>query len=79
MYRTLFASVAALLLAAAPTLAADYPDKKQVEITKTGSYVGSDSCVACHGDIHANREKSRHTQKTRKGPGMGKEFSSSVY
>jgi mono/diheme cytochrome c family protein len=73
MLRTLLA--AALVMAALPVMAAEYPDKKQADIAKNGSYVGSDSCVTCHGDIHANWEKTRHTQKARKGPAMGKEFS----
>lgn len=79
MYQTVFVSVVTVLLAALPAMAADYPDKKQADIAKNGAYVGSDSCVSCHGDIHANWEKTRHTQKARKGPAMGKEFSSSVY
>jgi Cytochrome c554 and c-prime len=79
MFKTSLAALAALVLTSIPAIAADYPDNKQADIAKNSTYVGSNSCVTCHGDIHANWEKTRHTQKARKGPALGKEFSSSVY
>lgn len=79
MYKTVLASIATLLLAAVPAIAADYPDKKLAEIAKTGAYVGGDSCKACHADVHATWMQTRHTMKARKGPAMGKEFYSNVF
>lgn len=56
MYLRLIAPAVAALFLALPVVAAEYPSKKQTEIAKTGAYIGSDSCVACHGNIHANWE-----------------------
>lgn len=77
MLRTALA--AALVMAALPVIAAEYPDKKQAEIAKTGAYLGGDSCKACHADTHATWKQTRHTMKARKGPAMGKEFYSNIF
>lgn len=79
MHQIVLASVVTVMLAALPALAAEYPDKKQAEIAKTGAYVGGDSCKACHADTHDTWKQTRHTMKARKGPAMGKEFYGNVY
>jgi hypothetical protein len=79
--KKLFAAVVAaagLALLAVPALA-EYPSAKQLEIAKKGAYAGAETCKACHGDLHADWEKTRHTMKARKGPAMGKEFLGNVY
>ncbi len=79
MYKIVLASVATLLLAIAPAMATEYPDQKQAEIAKTGSYVGANSCKMCHSDVHNSWADSRHTKKSRKGPAFGKEHLKNVY
>lgn len=77
----LFAAVVAaagLALAATPALA-DYPSAKQLEIAKKGAYAGAETCKACHGETHADWEKTRHTMKARKGPAMGKEYLGNIF
>lgn len=79
MYKTVLASITTLLLAALPAIAADYPDQKQVQNAKTGSYVGANTCKACHSDVHESWAQSRHTKKSRKGPAFGKEYLKNIY
>jgi hypothetical protein len=67
-----------LAMLAAPAMA-DYPSAQQWEIAKTGKYVGAEACNSCHGDIHADWEKTRHTMKARKGPAMGKEHLGNIF
>ena len=68
MYRSVLAAAATLIMAALPAMAAEYPDQKQAEIAKTGSYVGGDACKMCHGDIHGKWASSWHSKKTEWGP-----------
>lgn len=79
MYRSALTTVATLLVSALPAFAAEYPDQKQADIVKTATYAGAKTCQMCHGDIHGNWEKTRHTMKARKGPAMGKEYTSNIY
>ena len=58
---------------------AEYPSASQAENAKKGKYVGADTCKTCHGETHADWEKTRHTMKARKGPAMGKEFLGNIY
>ena len=79
MYKIVLASVATLLLATATAMAAEYPDQKQADIAKTGSYVGANSCKMCHSDVQNSWDASRHTKKSRKGPAFAKEHLKNVY
>ncbi|OGT97619.1 MAG: hypothetical protein A2079_04155 [Geobacteraceae bacterium GWC2_48_7] len=80
MQKQLTALAAIALMSFAVTAgAAEYPDQKQAEIAKTAAYAGAKTCKTCHGSIHSNWEKTRHTMKARKGPAMGKEYTSNIY
>ena len=78
MYRTVLTAVV-LTIAALPAFAAEYPDQKQADIAHTAAYAGANTCKKCHGGIHGDWEKSRHTMKARKGPAMGKEYLKNVF
>ena len=56
-----------------------YPSPELAQIAKTGKYVGSDACLACHQDEHKTWATSRHTQKATKGPSFGKAFEKNIY
>lgn len=56
-----------------------YPSPELAQIAKTGKYVGSDACLACHQDEHKTWASSRHTQKATKGPSFGKAFEKNIY
>ena len=56
-----------------------YPSPEQLQIAKTGKYVGSDACSGCHADDHKTWSTSRHTIKVTKGPAFGKEFEKNIY
>jgi hypothetical protein len=56
-----------------------YPAPDQVQIAKTGKYVGSDACSQCHSADHKTWVTSRHTMKATQGPAFGKEFEKNVY
>jgi hypothetical protein len=76
----LAAGQAALLLwAGAAWAQASYPTPEQVQIAKTGKYMGSESCLECHEDEHKSWVTSRHTLKVTKGPAFGKEFEKNIY
>jgi hypothetical protein len=72
------ASCALAALAQAPA-APVYPSAEQVQIAKTGKYVGPGACLECHEDEHKAWHGSRHTVKATKGPAMGKGFEKNVY
>lgn len=67
------------IVAAGPALAADYPSARQLEIAKTGKYLGADACKECHADTHKGWATSRHTDKAKYGPAMGKENEKNIY
>lgn len=52
---------------------------KAAALDKNAEYVGPDACKQCHGDIHGDWMKTRHTMKVTKGPAMGNEFSKNIY
>ena len=79
MYRSIIASLAIVLMAAMPAIAADYPSPKQLEIAKNGKYVGSDACLECHEDIHPDWKTSRHTLKATEGPALGKQNEKNIF
>lgn len=58
---------------------ASYPSQEQLQIAKTGKYIGSDACGACHGDDHKTWVTSRHTMKATQGPAFGKDFEKNIY
>jgi cytochrome c553 len=59
--------------------AASYPSPEQLQIAKTGKYIGSDACSACHVDVHKTWVTSRHTMKATQGPAFGKDFEKNIY
>ena len=69
----------ALLWAVAAQAQPVYPSPELAQIAKTGKYVGSDACLACHQDEHKTWATSRHTQKASKGPSFGKAFEKNIF
>lgn len=69
----------ALLWAVAAQAQPVYPSPELAQIAKTGKYVGSDACLACHQDEHKTWATSRHTQKATKGPSFGKAFEKNIF
>ena len=60
------------VIAAGSALAA-YPSAKQLDIAKNGKYLGADACKECHADTHKGWATSRHTDKAKYGPAIGKD------
>lgn len=52
---------------------------KDGSVDKNAEYVGPDRCKQCHGGVHGDWLKTRHTMKVAKGPAMGKEYSKNIY
>lgn len=79
MFKTALATAAAVVLAAVPLIAAEYPTAKQAEIAHTAKYVGGDACKACHNGIHTQWKSSWHTLKATQGPALGKQYAKNIY
>lgn len=56
-----------------------YPSPEQLQISKTGKYVGPDACSGCHAGDHKTWVTSRHTIKATQGPAFGKDFEKNIY
>ncbi|MDP1718585.1 MAG: hypothetical protein Q8L40_10960, partial [Burkholderiales bacterium] len=81
MRKSLITVILGALLAwtGAATAQTAYPSPEQLKIAKTGKYVGSDACGACHADDHKTWVTSRHTMKATQGPAFGKDFEKNLY
>lgn len=49
------------------------------QVAARGEFVGSDACSTCHSGVMSNWLESNHTDKARKGPAFGAEYSENVF